>query len=104
MEQGMVPEAGTCSPGACAAGPTTGRGRAVAGLQDPSPRGPAGLPLSASPSLLILVRALPQQRNSPHGTPGTSAGMPLPVKAGDNKDCCLQPLSLVCGLLSDDSS
>lgn len=26
------------------------------------------------------------------------------MKAGDKKDCCLQLLSLVCGLLSDDSS
>lgn len=65
---------------------------------------PAGLPLSMPPSLLILLWALPHQWNSPHGTPGTPAGMPLPVKAGDKKDCCLQPLSLVCGLLSDDSS
>lgn len=26
------------------------------------------------------------------------------MKAGDEKDCCLQVLSPVCGLLSDDSS
>lgn len=65
---------------------------------------PAGLPLSAPRPWLILVWALPHQRNGPHRTPGTPAGVPLPVKAGDRKDRCLHLLSLVCGLLSDDSS
>ena len=36
---GPGPAASACSPGACADGPTTGRGRVVAGLQGPSPWG-----------------------------------------------------------------
>ena len=59
----------------------------------------AGLPLSAPRPWLILVWALPHQWNGPRRTPGTPAGVPLPVKAGDRKDRCLHLLSLVCGLL-----
>ena len=54
MEQGVGPGAmaGACSPGACATGPMTGRGRVVAGLQGPSPRGHTCWPLAEHAPIL----------------------------------------------------